>query len=59
MSFTVRIPHEHARVEVEIGQSRLETANVPHDAVLLLEGGRIDIVDLRVTARTPPFGGCN
>lgn len=58
-SFTVRIPHEHAWVKVELSQPEIGGAVVPYDAVLMLEGAGIDIVDLRVIARVMPGHGCN
>lgn len=58
-SFTVRIPHDHAWIQVRISQPEIGSAKVPYDAVLSLEGDGIDIVDLRVIARTIPFRGCH
>jgi hypothetical protein len=59
-TFTVQIPHEPTWVKVELNQPPIGSAEVPYDAALMLEGAGIDIVDLRVTARQPLFGGgCN
>jgi hypothetical protein len=59
-TFTVQIPREPTWVSVELSQPEIGGATVPYDAVLMLEGAGIDIVDLRVTARQPLFGGgCN
>lgn len=58
-TFTVKIPHEPTWVSVELSQPEIGGAKVPHDAVLMLEGAGIDIVDLRVMARVSLHRGCD